>query len=50
MRLDLDASALSQHGWSAGQFIHAQLWYRDPQHPDGSASGLSDGLEFTIWI
>ncbi len=49
LRLDHDASALSQHGWSAGQFIDAQVWFRDPQHPDGSASGLSDALEFTIW-
>ncbi len=49
LRLDLDANALGQHGWSVGQFIDAQVWYRDPQHPDGSASGLSDALEFTIW-
>ncbi len=50
LRLDLDANALSLHAWSTGQFIHAQAWYRDPQHPDGTASGLSDALEFTIWI
>ena len=50
LRLDLDANALGLHGWSAGQFIDAQVWFRDPQHPDGSASGLSDALEFTIWI
>lgn len=46
----LDGAWLTAHGWSAGELAHAQAWYRDPQHPDGTASGLSDALEFTVWL
>jgi hypothetical protein len=45
--------ALSQdlaqlQGWMAGQSVHAQFWYRDPNHPDQTAVGLSDALRFAL--
>ncbi|MCB9915282.1 MAG: hypothetical protein H6828_09050 [Planctomycetes bacterium] len=32
---------------AAGSTRYFQFWYRDPQHPDGTAVGLSDGLAVT---
>jgi len=26
-----------------------QLWFRDPLHPDGTGSGLTNGLEVVFW-
>lgn len=28
--------------------IYAQYWFRDPQHPDGTAVGLTGGLTFVV--
>lgn len=50
LRFALDANWLTAHGWSVGEIARAQAWYRDPQHPDGTSSGLSDALEFTVWL
>ena len=48
--ITIDASWIQSHAWLASERIDAQAWYRDPQHPDGSASGLSDALEFSVWL
>jgi WD40 repeat protein len=37
------------HGVSVGSTLHAQYYYRDPAHPDGTGVGLSDALRFT-WL
>lgn len=39
---------MSGRGFTVGTQINAQYWYRDPQHVDGTGSGLSNGIEFTI--
>jgi hypothetical protein len=31
-----------------GQTRYYQFWFRDPQHPDGTTVGLSDGLQVTF--
>jgi len=31
-----------------GSTVYAQYWYRDPGHPDGTGTGLSDGLAFML--
>lgn len=50
LALTVDATVANALNWPVSTVIDAQAWYRDPQHPDGTASGLSDGLEFTIWL
>jgi hypothetical protein len=36
------------HGLNAGSHVHAQYYYRDLLHPDGTGVGLSDALRFSI--
>jgi hypothetical protein len=50
LRFRVDAAWIQARGWSPGIRVQAQAWYRDPQHPDGTSSGLSDALEFTVWL
>ena len=33
-------------GWTAGDDLFVQFWYRDPTHPDGTAVGLTGALRF----
>jgi len=35
-------------GFVAGDCLSAQLWYRDGMHPDGTGTGLSDGVSFAL--
>jgi hypothetical protein len=46
----IDANWIQQHVWQPGQRLDAQAWYRDPAHSDGTASGLSSAVEFSIWL
>lgn len=39
---------MSNYGLIVGQQVHAQAWYRDPQHPDGTGSATSNAIRFTI--
>ncbi|MCP3917098.1 MAG: hypothetical protein GY711_16240 [bacterium] len=39
---------MANAGLTVGTTVFAQFWYRDPQHPDGFAIGLTDGLAFAI--
>jgi hypothetical protein len=41
-------SYLLGHGALAGSTVYAQYFYRDPQNPDGTGIGLTDGLQFTV--
>ncbi|HTF87901.1 MAG TPA: hypothetical protein VK843_05795 [Planctomycetota bacterium] len=50
LRWIVDASWIQHLSWQPGEQIDAQAWYRDPQHPDGTASGLSSGVEFSVWL
>lgn len=38
----------AEQGWTAGDDLYAQFWYRDPAHPDGTATGLSDAVRFHV--
>mgnify|MGYP006908357135 CR=1 FL=1 len=48
----IDFKALAQSGadpqLSAGAVVRAQLWARDPAHPDGTGVGLTDAVEFEL--
>ena len=35
-------------GFTPGDQLHAQVWFRDPTHPDGSGVGLSNGLRIDL--
>ena len=35
-------------GFAAGDQVFAQVWFRDPTHPDGSTVGLSNGLRIDV--
>ncbi|MEO6709452.1 MAG: hypothetical protein ABI054_02495, partial [Planctomycetota bacterium] len=50
LRWLVDASWIQHLSWQPGERIDAQAWYRDPQHLDGTASGLSSGVEFSVWL
>ena len=39
---------MNTHAMLAHQTIHAQWYYRDPAHPDGTGAGLSDAIEYAI--
>jgi hypothetical protein len=41
---------LHSHHFEAGTRLYFQIWYRDPQHLDGTGTGLTDGLEATICL
>jgi hypothetical protein len=43
LALTIDGALAHGLHWPAGSIIDAQAWYRDPQHPDGTASGLTSG-------
>lgn len=51
-QLMFDFNALVQSGSDpllvSGAQINAQYWARDPQHPDGTGTSLSDAAEFVI--
>jgi hypothetical protein len=38
-----------QMGVTSGDSLHAQYWYRDPAHPDGTGVGLSNALSFSVF-
>lgn len=44
LELALTPADLAARGWQSGDLLHAQAWYRDPGHPDGTGAALSDGL------
>ncbi len=50
LRFTIDANWIQHFGWQPGQRIDVQAWYRDPQHPDGTSSGLGAALEFSVWL
>jgi len=35
-------------GLDPGELAHGQFWLRDPDHPDGTGAGLSNGIEVQI--
>ncbi len=41
---------MAANGLGAGNRLYFQFWYRDPGHPDGTCTGLTDGLEATICV
>ena len=43
-------AAMVSNGLVPGTTIHAQFWYRDPAHPDGTGIGMTDALEAVIGI
>ncbi|MCB9915366.1 MAG: hypothetical protein H6828_09475 [Planctomycetes bacterium] len=47
---DLFASQtfMASQGWTAGQTVYAQYWYRDPFHSDGTGFGLTNAVRFTV--
>jgi len=47
-QFDFRQNYMSQHGLMVGSQVFAQAWMRDPAHPDGTKTGLSDGLAFEI--
>ena len=40
----LPPADLLARGWQPGDLLHTQAWFRDPGHPDGTASSVSDAL------
>ena len=36
------------HDLAPGTSVHAQFWYRDPAHPDGTGIGMTDALAITL--
>jgi hypothetical protein len=44
----LTQSLAVDQGWSAGDRICAQAWYRDTTHPDQTGAGLSDAVVFAV--
>jgi len=46
--LDFSQLAPSDPNLGPGDGVHAQYWFRDPTHPDGSGAGLSDALAFEL--
>ena len=44
LELALGAGDLAARGWQAGDLLHAQAWFRDPGHPDGTGAAVSDAL------
>jgi hypothetical protein len=50
LRGRVDACWIQSANWVAGERRFVQAWSRDPQHPDGTASGLSSALEFSVWL
>lgn len=44
LELALTPEDLLARGWQAGDLLHVQAWCRDPGHPDGTATSLSDAL------
>ncbi len=50
--LSVDFNAWIQTGSApsvmAGDLLNAQYFYRDPQHPDGTGYGLTEGIEFVV--
>lgn len=48
LSLALTQALMLQQGWAAGTHVFAQFWSRDPLHPDGSATSLSDALHFQV--
>lgn len=49
-RLDfhMTQSYMALQGLTPGTKVHAQGWYRDPSHPDGTGVGLTDAISFEI--
>jgi len=43
-----DQAEMALAGLDPGETAHGQFWMRDPQHPDGTGVGLSNGLEVLI--
>ncbi len=41
---------MEANGLDPGDRLYFQFWYRDPQHADGTGTGLTDGLEATICL
>jgi hypothetical protein len=39
---------MAAQGLSVGDAVHAQFWFRDPTHPDGTGVGLSNAAAFLI--
>jgi hypothetical protein len=50
LSFSVDPMWILAHNWQAGERFDVQAWYRDPQHPDATASGLSDALEFSLFL
>ena len=46
--LDFSALAPADPNLAPGDAVHAQYWFRDPAHPDGTGAGLSDAVEFEL--
>lgn len=44
----LSQSFMLANGFSAGDQIYSQWWFRDRNHPDGTGVGLSNALQFTV--
>ncbi|HVS18761.1 MAG TPA: VCBS repeat-containing protein, partial [Planctomycetota bacterium] len=44
LELALTPADLYARGWHSGDLLHAQAWFRDPGHPDGTGAALSDAL------
>jgi hypothetical protein len=38
----------AQYGWSVGQTVYFQGWYRNVQGPCGSGFNLTNGLQVTF--
>jgi N-acetylmuramoyl-L-alanine amidase len=39
---------MAAQGLAPGDTLHAQFWYRDPFHADGSGIGMTDAVAFTV--
>lgn len=39
---------MAARGLTPGTLVHAQAWFRDSLHPDGTGVGLTDAITFTI--
>lgn len=39
---------MASKGLQAGDTVYSETWMRDPNHPDGTAVGFSNGLQFIL--
>ena len=46
--VDVPADLLPYTGLEAGDVLYLQVYYRDPQHPDGSGLAFGDGVRITL--